>query len=411
MLPRLLLACLTLLAAACATPTLQAQPGTLVIVGGGLQPDNEEVFRHFLDARPANARAIAIIPAASGAPSQSAADFREALISFGADPKDIHIVELAMLDDAQTASIDEAGWSTNADDTGEIVKVARAGAIWFTGGDQSRLTELLIDEDGRDTPMLTAIRERLKTGAVVGGTSAGAAIMSDPMITQGDTLAAMLPGARGEAVRFDRGLGFLHNVLVDQHFGERARLGRLAALLTQEGQPHRIGIGIDENTAIKVTAGDAQALVLGTGYVTLLDARSASRGSGTRFAVRNMSLSLASSGDRISMTDGRIEPAPFKKGTVGNEYFDKATIAGGGMALGAASLAEVAGEALLDNSATREVERQSFSGAYGVTYRFIQTDASKGWWGRRPEGRAAYALSAIRFDIEPLDIIMKKAEN
>lgn len=411
MIRRLLTACLTLLAAACVTPTLQAQPGTLVIVGGGLEPDNEDVFRAFLDARPANARAIAIIPAASGAPSQSAADFREALISFGADPEDIRIVDLAMIDDPQTTSIDEAGWSANANDAAEIAKIARAGAIWFTGGDQSRLTELLIEDDGRDTPMLAAIRERLKIGAVVGGTSAGAAIMSDPMITQGDTLAALLPGAPGEAVRFDRGLGFLHSVLVDQHFGERARLGRMAALLTQERQPHRIGIGIDEDTAIKVTAGDAHALVLGTGYVTLLDARGASRGSGTRFAVRNMSLSLASSGDRISMTDGRIEPARFKIATVGNEYFDNATVTGGGMALGATSLADVAGEALLDNSAAREVERQSFSGAHGVNYRFVQTDASQGWWGRPPEGRAAYALSAIRFDIEPLDIIIKKAEN
>lgn len=408
---RLLAACFTLLVAACATPTLQAQPGTLVIVGGGLEPDNEEVFKAFLDARPADARAIAIVPAASGAPSQSANDFRKALINFGADPEDIRIVELAMLDDPQTAEIDETEWTGGAKDAAEIAKIAEAGAIWFTGGDQSRLTQLLIEDDGRETPMLAAIRERLNVGAVVGGTSAGAAIMSDPMITQGDTLAALLPDAPGEAVRFDRGLGFLNNVLVDQHFGERARLGRLAALLTHERQPHRIGIGIDENTAIKVTAGDTEALVLGTGYVTLLDARGAARGSGTRFAVRDMSLSLASSGDRISLADGRIEPAPFKKATIGNEYFGRATVSGGGMALGATSLAEVAGEALLDNSAAREVERQSFSGAHGVTYRFIQTDASQGWWGRPPEGRAAYALSAVRFDIEPLDIIMKKAEN
>ncbi|MBX7541278.1 cyanophycinase [Qipengyuania sphaerica] len=410
MVRKFLAAWLILLAAACATPTLQAQPGTLVIVGGGLEPDNEEVLRAFLDARPANARAIAIVPAASGAPSQSAADFRESLIGFGADPADIRIVELAMLDDPQSAEIDEAGWAANASDAAEIAKIARAGAIWFTGGDQSRLTKLLIEDDGGDTPMLAAIRERLKTGAVVGGTSAGAAIMSDPMITQGDTLAALLPDAPGEAVRFDRGLGFLGNVLVDQHFGERARLGRLAALLTHERQPHRIGIGIDEDTAIKVAVGDTEALVLGTGYVTLLDARGASRGSGTRFAVRNMSLSLASSGDRISLIDGRIEPAPFKEATVGNEYFGRATVSGGGMALGATSLAEVAGEALLDNSAAREVERHSFSGAHGVIYRLVQTDASQGWWGRPPEGRAAYALAAVRFDIEPIDIIMKKAE-
>ena len=407
---KLLAACLALVTSACATPTLHAQPGTLVIVGGGLEPDNQEVFEAFLNARPATARSIAIIPAASGAPSRSAADFRDALIRHGADPADIRIVELAVKDDPATTNIDESGWSANAGDPAQIAIIARAGAIWFTGGDQSRLTHLLIGPDGRDTPMLATIRARLQAGAVVGGTSAGAAIMSDPMITQGDTLAALLPDAPGEAVRFDRGLGFLGNILVDQHFGERARLGRLAALLIDEDQPHRMGIGIDENTAISVRAGGGDAVVLGSGYVTLLDARTAARGTGTRFLVRNLSLGLASSGDRIALADGTIHPAAFKKATIGNEYFDQAPISGGGMALGGTSLAEVAGEGLLDNSASRDVERQSFSGAYGVTYRFIQTDESQGWWGRSPQGRAAYALSGVRFDIEPLDVVITKAK-
>lgn len=408
---KLLLAFLALAMGACTTPSLLAQPGTLVIVGGGLEADNEEIFRAFLDARPAGAASIAIVPAASGAPSQSAADFRVALIRHGADPADIRIVELAVKDDPATADIDEAGWSANADNPSEIEKIAQAGAIWFTGGDQSRLTELLIGESGHDTAMLAAIRVRLEAGAVVGGTSAGAAIMSDPMITQGDTLAALLPNAPGEEVRFDLGLGFLQGALVDQHFGERARLGRLAALLVSKDQPHRIGIGIDENTAIQFTVGETHALVLGSGYVTFLDARSAKIGGGSRFAVQDLGLSLASSGDRIALGDGQVDPAPYKQATVGNEYFDVETVSGGGMALGGSTLAEVAGEALLDNSAARSVERHSFSGTFGVTYRFVQTDDSQGWWGRSPAGSASYALSGIRFDIEPIDITIMKAEN
>ncbi|MBX7526491.1 cyanophycinase [Qipengyuania vesicularis] len=408
---KLLTAFLALAMGACTTPSLLAQPGTLVIVGGGLEADNEEVFRAFLEARLTEATSIAIVPAASGAPSQSAADFRDALVRHGADPADIRIVELAVKDDPATADIDEAGWSANADNPSEIEKIAQAGAIWLTGGDQSRLTELLIGEGGRDTAMLAAIRARLEAGAVVGGTSAGAAIMSDPMITQGDTLAALLPNAPGEEVRFDRGLGFFQRALVDQHFGERARLGRLAALLVSKDQPHRIGIGIDENTAIQFTVGETHVLVLGSGYVTFLDARSAKIGDGSRFAVRNLALSLASSGDRIALGDGQVEPAPNKQATVGNEYFDAETISGGGMALGGSTLAEVAGEALLDNSAARSVERHSFSGTFGVTYRLVQTDDSRGWWGRSPAGNASYALSGIRFDIEPIDITIMKAEN
>lgn len=408
---KLLTAFLALAMGACTTPSLLAQPGTLVIVGGGLEADNEEVFRAFLEARPTEATSIAIVPAASGAPSQSAADFRDALVRHGADPADISIVELAVKDDPATADIDEAGWSANADNPSEIEKIAQAGAIWLTGGDQSRLTELLIGEGGRDTAMLAAIRARLEAGAVVGGTSAGAAIMSDPMITQGDTLAALLPNAPGEEVRFNRGLGFFQGVLVDQHFGERARLGRLAALLVSKDQPHRIGIGIDENTAVQYTVGETHVLVLGSGYVTFLDARSAKIGDGSRFAVRNLALSLASSRDRIALENGEVEPAPYKQATVGNEYFVAETISGGGMALGGSTLAVVAGEALLDNSAARSVERHSFSGTFGVTYRFVQAEDSRGWWGRSPAGNASYALSGIRFDIEPIDITIMKAEN
>ncbi|WP_120077667.1 cyanophycinase [Aurantiacibacter odishensis] len=404
------LACAALVAA-CTVPQVRAEPGTLVIVGGGLEPDNAEIFAAFLEARPSSHPTIAIIPAASGEPARSAEAFREALIAHGADADAIEVVRLAVMDDPATADTDEARWAANVDNTEEIARVAEAGAIWFTGGDQSRITGLLLNTEGRDTPMLAAIRARLRDGAVIGGTSAGAAVMSDPMITQGDTLAALLPDTQAEPLQVGRGLGFVADMLVDQHFGERARLGRLAAALLREGQPHRRGAGIDENTALVLRTGSNTARVLGEGYVTFLDARMAELGVGERFGVTNLGISLATSGDALDLVTGGVTPAGFKSATVGNEYFATAPITGGGMALGATSLADVAGEALIDNSAARTVEWHSFSNGHGVTYRFTQTDASRGWWGRGPDGVARYALEKVRFDIEPIDVTIRRAGN
>lgn len=386
----------------------RAEDGTLVIVGGGLEPGNAAIHRAFLNARPANAPGIAIIPAASGEPQASADSFAEALVAHGADPANITVIRLAMIDDPATRAVDESAWATNAGSAAEIARIARAGAIWFTGGDQSRITALLTGTDGRDTPMLAAIRQRLRQGAVVGGSSAGAAIMSDPMITQGDALAALLPDGAGEPLALGRGLGFVGGALVDQHFGQRARLGRLAAALLAPGQPHRIGLGIDEDTAL-VLHGSAPARVLGSGYVTLVDARSAMRGKGERFAARGLLLGLAAAGDTIDLASAAIAPAAFRKPTIGHEYADAAPIDGGGMALGGQTLAEVAGEALLDNRAARVVERHSFANGLGVTYRFTQADGSRGYWGRGPDRAARYTLSGVRFDIEPIDVTINKA--
>ena len=393
------------------TTELRAESGTLVIVGGGLEPDNDAVFAAFLDARPSGSPSIAIIPAASGEPGRSARLFREALVRHGADPSQIEVVSLAVEDDAGTPDIDESTWVNNAHDPGEVDRIRRAGAIWFTGGDQSRITRVLLDAKGGETPMLTAIRQRLGEGAVIGGTSAGAAIMSDPMIIQGDTLAALLPEEVGEPLEIGPGLGFLEGLVVDQHFGERARLGRLAAVLLEDINPLRTGIGIDEDTALVLRADATQARVVGSGYVTFIDARQASRWPGERFAASDFVVSLAASGDAIDLASGEVTPAPFKSPTIGNEYYDVKPISGGGMALASASLAEVAGEALLDNSATTSVERQSFAGNSGVTFRFLQTANSRGWWGRGPDDEARYALEKIRFDIEALEIEFRKAKH
>jgi cyanophycinase len=268
---RALLATLTLLFAA----PLAAKEGSLVIVGGGLSADNVEIYRAFIDR--ARGGSIAIIPSASGEPQASLDAFAANLLLHGVARSRIRGVKLAMVDDPATAA-DEAGWASNASDRTEIAKIEKAGAIWFTGGDQARTMQLL-KQRSKDTPMLAAIRQRLKDGAVVGGTSAGAAIMGTGMIVCGDPKRALEPlgksladcapvAGKGEPIVLGSGLGFLEGYVVDQHFAERGRAPRL----------HRAhacgagwGMGIDEDTAMVVDLAEWRAHVIGKGKVMTIE--------------------------------------------------------------------------------------------------------------------------------------------
>lgn len=253
---------------------LIAKSGTLVIVGGGLSPDNAEIYRAFIDE--AKGGTIAVIPSASGEPQASLDAFAANLMQHGVERVRIIEVHLAEVDDPGT-TIDEAAWSANAGRAEEVAKIDNSSAIWFTGGDQARTTRLLT-ANGKDSPMLSAIRKRLAAGAVVGGTSAGAAIMGTGMIVCGDPRrandaissdpvdCAALEG-HSEPLVLGKGLGFLPGHVIDQHFSQRGRLPRLLrAMACGAGQ----GIGIDEDTALVVDLEKRRATVVGTGRVTVV---------------------------------------------------------------------------------------------------------------------------------------------
>lgn len=273
--------------------------GQLVIVGGGLADDNDAVFAAFLDALAQPDAPIAIIPAASGVPAQSAAAFAAQLERRGVAPARIRIIRLAVEDDPATSE-DESAWRDHGDDDAEVMRFAGVGGIWFTGGDQARIIQTLLREDGDETAMLRIIRARFGAGAVIGGTSAGAAIMSRMMIQQGDPL-SLVPGAgdERETIVMGRGLGFLQSGLVDQHFGERARLIRLVAGLRALGLDDRIGFGVDEDTALVVGPAQDAAHVVGRGRVTVIDARSASYLDGETLDVRRVAVNVPAAGEHL----------------------------------------------------------------------------------------------------------------
>lgn len=395
--------------------------GALVIVGGALADDNAEIYNAFIERADAAGRdaPIAVIAGASSAPAESADRFAAALSRHGVDAARIVTVRLALADDPSTADIDESLWATNANAASEIALIERAGAIWFAGGDQSRLTKLLLDADGADTPLLAAIRARLEQGAVIGGTSAGAAIMSRLMIAGGDSFGAMVakpiqvvigesPPETGAGLYLAPGLGFLAQGVADQHFDQRGRLGRLAIAATHD--PAGFGLGVDENTALIVDLRTERATVAGAGSVTLIDGRRAMIAREAPFAAGGFVISVASAGDMIDLRSLTVAPAPFRKPTVGAEYAAAPLASGGGPAVPYPGLANFLGEGLLDNSAAHALEAISFlTDGRGVRFTFQQSDASAGYWGRDGDGSAGYTIQNVRFDIAPVSVAITES--
>jgi len=230
--------------------------GTLFIVGGGSQPD--ALVQRFVDlAGGAGKARIAILPMATSSAAEAGAEKEAQLDSLGADSFVLNFTR------------------AHADDDSLVRKIQTATGVWFPGGDQSLLTAAI-----GGSAVLRAIHARYDAGAVVGGTSAGAAVMSDAMITGNQYYPGIATALDSSSFsRINRhtieivpGLGFVHNAIVDQHFLSRQRENRLISVVLE--RPTLLGVGIDEGTALEVTP-NGKWVVLGRSAVMILDARRA----------------------------------------------------------------------------------------------------------------------------------------
>lgn len=222
------------------------QHGVLLIIGGAEDKSGEcTVLRRFVDLAGGGEAVIAILTAAAEAQTAVGEEYRDIFVRLGA-----RAVEVCHVANRQQAN-----------DLKAMMKVRGATGVYFTGGDQLRITSLvggtLLDE---------LLKEIYLRGAVIAGTSAGASAMSDSMIVAGDGEEE----PRREAIRMAPGLGLLKHTMVDQHFAQRGRIGRLLGALAQN--PDILGIGIDEDTAIEVSK-SGRFTVVGNGCVTVLDGR------------------------------------------------------------------------------------------------------------------------------------------
>ncbi|MCA9516533.1 MAG: cyanophycinase [Myxococcales bacterium] len=147
----------------------------------------------------------------------------------------------------------------DAENDGLVTQLERATGVFFTGGNQLRIATIL-----GGTPVAKLVRRLSADGAIVGGTSAGAAILPEHMIAHGASGASPTAGM----VQLSPGLGLTNRVVVDQHFRQRDRLGRLLTALAYN--PFAIGLGLDEDTGAFIDP-DAVLHVVGSGAVTVVD--------------------------------------------------------------------------------------------------------------------------------------------
>jgi len=419
--------CLPLLAA-CSDSGLRAEAsaesGRLLIVGGALRSDNAAVYRAFIDGVPEQFPEVAIVPAASGRPSHYAQQFLADLRSHGFAGK-IRVLPIAVKDDAATKDIDESDWRQGGHDAALAKTLVSVGGIWFVGGDQTRISETLLDAQGQDTPVLSAIRRQLARGAIVGGTSAGAAIMSRTMIAAGDSLSALtmpvaetyqgMESQEAGQLLLSRGLGFLPVGIVDQHFDRKARLGRLIRALGRVSAPdEQLGFGVDEDTAFLVDLDAASMTVLGAGTLVVADARKARFAHATAdakvgFAARDLRVSVLSHGDRYLWRDNKVVASGSE--TQGNEAFGYQATQGAGIALANPRLDHLLGFSLLDNSENSEVRRYAFDDqtGKGVLFRFRQDDQSRGFWIYGSGTKDQYTIVDVALDIEPVSVSVTAA--
>jgi cyanophycinase len=231
------------LALALALPAVADGPlGHLVLIGGGGEP--RPVVEKFVELAGGRDAPIVVFPTAS----ERRRTGREYLEMFR--------------EEYGCSNVTVAPVKTRADALSPELAalVEQAGGVFFSGGDQSRITRALLG-----TPLEGALRRAFARGAAVAGTSAGTACMSDPMITgEGDF--SVLTAANVELVP---GLGLFARVIVDQHFVARQRQNRLISVVLEH--PDLLGVGVDERTAVWVRP-DRTFEVLGEGWVMVFDA-------------------------------------------------------------------------------------------------------------------------------------------
>ncbi len=218
--------------------------GVLLPIGGAEDKTAKRtVLSRFVALCGGKAARITVIAAASAIPEESSARYAEVFSALGT--AQVAVIPIKARRDAES---DEA-----------VAVLRAATGIFFTGGDQLRLVGLL-----GGTRLHSVLHEQHAAGVTVGGTSAGASALSLHMIAFGRSGAA--PQQR--MVQLAAGLGLCAPLIIDQHFRQRDRVGRLLAAVALN--PQLIGVGIDENTALLITA-EGRAEVIGSGSVTVVD--------------------------------------------------------------------------------------------------------------------------------------------
>jgi cyanophycinase len=393
-----------------ANQSTEVSAGRLIIVGGGLRATNKAVYEKFLEFAGGIEKArIVVLPTASISLGDSQL-FQRTLIAFGVKEEHVQILDVT-----------HKNATTSTADPKILATVRSATALFMSGGDQRRLVRLLTDSSGADTPLLVEMRNLLKRGGVIGGTSAGASAQSetmlavsglpDELIDEGlDTLDfGITTHSDHRGLLIAKGFGFFKAGIIDQHFTQyRGRLGRLTRAVADSGV--HFGFGIDENTAIVVEP-QGPIQIVGAGMVTLIESTEPGKDGPLGYKIANVNLSLLSDGDTFDL---RTKQATIAKDKVLIDP-EKAEYNGNFLvndigAGGAVPFALISG--LADNKrSVQEAITVKYRGDYVHGYRFL--------FSKQETTRAysaylnhdwVYSITNIRMDISPIASGLKASE-
>jgi cyanophycinase len=388
---------LTMAAAAFARTEATAAPaapqGSLVIVGGALRADNAVVWERIVRLAGGKRARIAVFASASANPEQAAKFNMDLLNRYGADAFFIPVaVKLAGTD-----------YLAAADDPALAAAVRGAGGAYFAGGDQGRITRALRRPDGSNSLVLDALWDMYRRGGVIAGSSAGAAIMSSTMFDAPNTVLATLKQGVADGHEIAPGLGFIgDDVFVDQHLLVRGRFARMLPAMLKKG--YKLGLGIDENTAM-VVGPKREVEVIGYRGALLIDLASATVEPGD-FNLSNAKVSYLDSGDRFNIVSGVFTPAPDKfdgKLDPAKPYYHEPLF--NADILGNTTVVDLMGK-LIDSDQPEAIgltlgSPRSNQPNLGFEFRFSRARDSIGYLSAASE---AYSVYNLRLDIRPIQI-------
>ncbi len=256
-------------------PEVLAPKGMLVAIGGNEDKTTDlEVLRAICNLPEGGTRTVEVLPIASRIPEEAGGQYVEPFQTIG----------------AKTVNIMDIRTRAEADSDELVQRIIDADVVFFTGGDQLRITNLL-----GGSRVLETLKGHFQRGGVIAGTSAGAAAMSQAMIYQGRAGNALRKGN----VQMTPGLGLIRNTVVDSHFTQRGRFSRLLEVVI--GNPGVIGLGLDEDSGVVVREGRV-AEAIGSGVVVVIDGRDMDYSNVTDVA---MGTAIAEEGVRVhTLTTG-----------------------------------------------------------------------------------------------------------
>ena len=262
--------------------------GNLIIIGGAEdKKGDKEILKRVSKYIDPEKEKLIIATIATQYPEQSYQNYKNVFTKLGV--RNIDKLDISTRDDAFNEE--------------NIKLINSANLLFFTGGDQLRITSMI-----GGTPIYDAIKNLCTNGGLIAGTSAGASVMSDTMIVQGEDDES----PHKCTLKMSPGLGLVNNIIIDQHFAQRGRIGRLLTAIAQN--PEVLGIGIDEDTAI-VVSDKGTAEVIGSGAVYFIDGSSidysnvSEQYSEEVLSMFNVKLHVLKDGNRFNL----IDKVPFEE--------------------------------------------------------------------------------------------------